>query len=241
MACDDLFIDIDKLPSSLSKSESVELLIKIKNGDMEARRIFIEHNIRLVLYEVTNKFYNAYNDLRELVSCGVVGLVKAVDNFDLSKKVEFSTFAIKCIDNEILRFLKYNNNSEITSLDDFVFNFGSGDKYKIIDVISDDVDIERDYLKEEVLSVVRKVIGDFSKRDREIINMYFGFGYRMHSQYEIARELGVSQNLISMRMIKMMKKFRIALKNLDFIDFYVTERHGKNGKRNRVRKKEVKD
>lgn len=237
MISDDLFIDSNNLPSFLSKEESIDFLIKIKNGDMEARRIFIEHNIRLVLYEVTNRFYNAYDDLKDLVSVGVCGLIKAVDSFDLSKGFNFSTYAIRCIDNEILRFIKYNNLKNVDSLESsFCFN-EDGTSFKLEDILTSNIDFLNDYLKGEMLVAIREFLNDLSERDKKIISMYYGFNCNVHSQYDIAKELGVSQNFISIKINRILKKIRIKLKELDFIDFYIEDNVGKKSKRNRTLKK----
>lgn len=104
MNTEELFLDANDLPKPLSKDELSELFDKIKLGDEEAKNKVIEHNIRLVLYEVTKKFRTVNYDKKDLISIGNVGLIKAVLTFDKSRNMEFATYAVKCIDNEILQF-----------------------------------------------------------------------------------------------------------------------------------------
>lgn len=105
MNTEELFLDVE-LPKALIKAQIYELLDKIKQGDEEAIKIMVEHNIRLVLHEVTGRFKSVAYDKKDLVSIGNLGLIKAVETFDKSKNVEFSSYAIRCIDNEILMFLR---------------------------------------------------------------------------------------------------------------------------------------
>ena len=106
MNTDELFIDSHKLPQSLPKEEVYKLIKEANKGAKEARDKLVTHNIRLVLYEVTNKFQNVDYDKKDLVSIGNIGLLKAINTYDLSKGFEFATYAIKCINNEIVTFLK---------------------------------------------------------------------------------------------------------------------------------------
>ena len=118
MNTEELFLDANDLPKPLSKDELSELFDKIKLGDEEAKNKVIEHNIRLVLYEVTKKFRTVNYDKKDLISIGNVGLIKAVLTFDKSRNMEFATYAVKCIDNEILQFLrKLKKLQNIDSLD----------------------------------------------------------------------------------------------------------------------------
>ena len=116
MNTEELFLDANDLPKPLSKDELSELFDKIKLGDEEAKNKVIEHNIRLVLYEVTKKFRTVNYDKKDLISIGNVGLIKAVLTFDKSRNMEFATYAVKCIDNEILQFLRKLKNFKILTV-----------------------------------------------------------------------------------------------------------------------------
>ncbi len=109
MKFNDLFID-SNLPKPLENEELYINYTKMKNGDIEARKNIIIHNIRLVKSEVLKRFSNCLYDLNELISIGLIGLIKSVDTFDITKKLQFSTYATKCIDNEIRMFMRKSDN-----------------------------------------------------------------------------------------------------------------------------------
>ena len=106
MNTDELFVDSHELPWPLSKEETYKLIQEANEGSKEARDKLVTYNIRLVIYEVIHKFKNVDYDKKDLVSIGNIGLLKAINTYDLSKGFEFSTYAIKCINNEIVTFLK---------------------------------------------------------------------------------------------------------------------------------------
>ena len=208
MNTNELFIDGHKLPKPLSKKEVYELLDKIKQGDEKARAKLVEHNIRLVLSEVTGKFSTVEYDKKDLVSIGNVGLMKAITTFDTSKKVEFSTYAIRCIDNEILMFLrklkKYANDD---SLDRTINHDKDGNELKIEDTLSDDIDIVEEYTDNETHRIIREVVKDLPERDRKIIMLHFGFyNDETHTQREIAEMLSISQSYVSRLITKIVKR-----------------------------------
>lgn len=109
MEYDDIFI-VSKAPKPLPKSELYDYLKKYSLGDVEAREKIIKHNIRLVINQVKKNFPNTPYERKELVSIGLIGLIKGVDTFDIEKKFAFSSYAIRCIDNEILMFLRKEKN-----------------------------------------------------------------------------------------------------------------------------------
>ena len=109
MGISNLFLDGYTIPKKLPKEEMYKLITKMSQGDLNARQTLIEHNIRLVIHQVQGRFNALDYDKRELVSIGILGLVKAIDTYNLSKKVEFSSYAIRCIDNEILMFIRKIN------------------------------------------------------------------------------------------------------------------------------------
>ena len=220
MNTDGIFIDIDKLPQLLSKSQLNQLLDRVKLGDEEAIKMVAEHNIRLVLHEVNNRFKSVEYDKKDLVSIGNVGLMKAITTFDKSKKVEFSTYAIKCIDNEILVFLrKLKKDQKADSLDKIITCDKEGNEVKIEDTISDETDIAENYEKIITYKIIREVVQELPDRDREIIGLYFGFyNNEIHTQKEIADMMSISQSNISKSITKIVKKIGIQLKNLGVIE-----------------------
>ena len=208
MNTDELFIDGYKLPKPLSKQEVYELLEKIKQGDELAREKLVEHNIRLVLYEVTGRFKSVEYDKKDLVSIGNVGLMKAITTFDTFKKVEFATYATRCIDNEILMFLrKLKKDQNVDSLDRTINHDKDGNELKIEDTIIDETDIVEEYTDNETHQIIRQIVKDLPDRDREIIMLHFGFyNDKTHTQKEIADMMSISKSYVSRLITKIVKK-----------------------------------
>ena len=226
MNTNELFIDGHKLPKPLSKQEVYDLLDKIKQGDEKARERLVEHNIRLVLSEVTGRFSTVEYDKKDLVSIGNVGLMKAITTFDTSKKVEFSTYAIRCIDNEILMFLrklkKYANDD---SLDRTINHDKDGNELKIEDTLSDDTDIVEEYTDNETHRIIREVVKDLPDRDRKIIMLHFGFyNDETHTQKEIAGMLSISQSYVSRLITKIVKQVGKILEEKGLIELREKEK-----------------
>ena len=148
MEQDKIFIDIDNLPKKLSSSETQELFIKMKNGDIQAKEKLATHNIRIVLYEEIKKFRYTEYDPKELVSVGNVGLMKAINTYDITQNACFFTYAQKCIDNEILYFLRENKkNSSNFSLEYVLTESDEGSVVTLEDCLLADTIIEVDYEK----------------------------------------------------------------------------------------------
>lgn len=231
MGYNDIFIEGYKLPKKLPKEEMYDLLAKVSQGDTDARQKLIEHNIRLVIFEVNGRFKTLEYDKSELVSIGILGLVKAVDTYDLSKKIEFSSYAIRCIDNEILMFIrKLKKEKTIDSLDRPIGGEGSDKKIKLEDTISSDVDIETSYEDEEDYAEVRRIVYSLPEREREIIMLSFGFyDGRVYKQREIADKLNISRSYASRLIAKIVKDIKKQLEELGIVesDLIVRKRRSK--------------
>ena len=219
MNTDELFIDVHKLPSPLSKQEVYELLEKIKQGDKRAKEILAEHNIRLVLYEVTGRFKLVKYDKKDLVSIGNIGLMKAITTFDTSKKVEFSTYATRCIDNEILMFLRKLKKEKSDSLEETIIKNEDGDELKIEDKISDGTDITEEYMRNETYKIIRQIVNGLPERDKKIILLHFGFyNNKIHTQKEISDIMSISQSYVSRLITKIVKKLGQQLEQMGVIE-----------------------
>ena len=194
-----LYRNIGKLPNLLSKEVLYELLKEASNGNMSAREKVIIYNKRLVLYRLSTRFeYTAY-DKEDLMSVGTLGLMQAVDSYDISKGTEFTTYAIKCIDNAILRYInKYNKYLTEASLDDTIYYDEKGNEIKLGDTIKDNTNIEEEYDELETYKIIRELINQLSERDRIIIMMNFGFyDDIVYSQKDIATLLNIPQSSFS--------------------------------------------
>lgn len=147
---------IEGLPGSLSQEESDKLFKMARQGDKEARNELILHNVKLVMYEVKKRFCFAGFDVEDLVSVGNIGLIKAVETFDKEKGFNFSSYATRCIDNEILMYLNKSKSEKVdTSLDKPVVGGHNDDEMDIMDTIKDNTDIVNEWLAKERLQIIR--------------------------------------------------------------------------------------
>lgn len=224
---DEIFIDGNKLPKKLTKQEIHILFEKYKNGDEEARQMIIVHNVRFVLYEVVHRFKNVEYDKKDLVQVGNMGLINAIDTFDVSRNIDFLTYAIKCIDNEILMFLrkmkKYKNNDSIDRkiiVDDC--------NLTLKDVIESDIDIANEYNDKETYQILRYLVDNLPEKERKVVMLYFGFyDGRTFNQQEIASMLGVSQSKISRMISKIVQKLGVSLKNQSVMKIDINNKKSK--------------
>lgn len=198
MNYNEMFIE-NNLPAVLTKDELMRYFENYRNGDEKARQIIIYHNIRLVLYEVRKRFCNTMHDEKDLVSIGLIGLIKSVDGFDLSRNIEFMTYATRCIDNEILLYLRGDKKKRLVdSLDVTLYS-----KYEktvfLKDVLKDEsFDIVLDYEYSDSLSIIREIVESLPERDRQIVMLYFGFiDDKQYSQKEISEMLSITQSYVS--------------------------------------------
>ena len=198
------YIDINALPKSLLKEENKRLIKLMLEGDFDARQKLIESNMRLVTYRVSTKFGIVNYDKEELVSIGNLGLIKAVDTFDPTKETALSTYAIKCIDNEINMFLrKLKKVQKDISLSQPV-NISSKDKERHIeDFLSNGLDIEEEYINAETILRVRELVKKLPPALRETVSLYYGFNDgKRYTQEEIARKANCFQSTIHKRLKK---------------------------------------
>ncbi len=198
------------LPSPFTSEEEAELIFKMEAGDESVAEKLIEHNLRLVVY-IAKRFQNTGIDLDDLVSVGTIGLIKAVGSFSSDKKVKLATFASRCIENEILMFLRRTAKikSEV-SFDEPLNIDGEGNELVLSDVMGTDCDlvykkiesgVENDLLKEALLKL--------NSREREIMSLRYGLdGGEEKTQREVADMLGISQSYIS----RLEKKIILRLK-----------------------------
>lgn len=215
----DLFNEVNDLPIPLSKRETYELFDKMNNGSIEARDKIITHNIRLVIYQVTTKFKDVDYEKKDLVSVGNIGLIKAVNTFDISKNFTFATYATKCINNEIILFLKkLKTNQNIDSLDKIIVN-QDGNDLRLEDFIADDENFTEIYENKENYKIIRDFVNNLPYYDRQIIMMYFGFyNNKLYKQHEIADKLNISQSYVSRLIKKIIKDLGKKLKKCGVIE-----------------------
>ncbi len=209
----DLFLD-ENIPSPLSENEFLTYYQEMQQGDKESRGIIINHNIRLVLDRVVKRFNNTNIDKKDLVSIGLIGLMKAIDTFDIKKGIKFSTYATTCIDNEILMTIrKYRKYLKNLSLDYAIMDDDGAD-ILFKDTILDSFDFTLDYEKKETLEILKKLVLELNDRDKEIIMLYFGFyDDRCYNQKEIAKIFNITQSVVSRIIKRILKTLYLQLNN----------------------------
>lgn len=204
----------DLLPPPLSKEEEESLVIKSQNGSIEARNKLIEHNIRLVVF-LAKKYDNTMYDLEDLVSIGTIGLIKGVKTYKLDKNIKLATYASRCIDNEILMFLRKNKRRKVEiSFEDSINLDGDGNELHLEDVLGTDGNVvEKEYEDVVDKEVLSKEIEKLSGRDKEILTLRYGLnGSEEYTQKEVADMLGISQSYISRIEKKAIKKLKELMK-----------------------------
>jgi len=201
----------EALPPPLSKDEEQELLVKLPKGDQTARAILIERNLRLVVY-IARKFENTGINIEDLISIGTIGLIKAVNTFNPEKKIKLATYASRCIENEILMYLRRNNKirSEV-SFDEPLNIDWDGNELLLSDVLGTDDDIiTRDIEANVDKQLLKKALEQLNDREKQIMELRFGLvGGEEKTQKDVADMLGISQSYISRlekRIIKRLQK-----------------------------------
>ena len=189
----------DKLPEPLSKEEEERLVNEFHNGNLKAKDKLIEHNLRLVVY-LSKKYENTKIDLEDLVSIGSIGLIKGINTYKGDKNIKLATYASRCIDNEILMYLRKNKKRRAdVSLDESLSYDKEGNELTLEDVLGTEEDIVTRGLEEEdTKKLMLEEIDKLKKRDKEIMIMRYGLdGKEELTQKEVADKLGISQSYIS--------------------------------------------
>ncbi|TDX53006.1 RNA polymerase sporulation sigma factor SigE [Orenia marismortui] len=204
----------EALPPPLSNKEEEYLLAKLEKGDQAVRSVLIERNLRLVVY-IARKFDNTGIDIEDLVSIGTIGLIKAVNTFDVSKNIKLATYASRCIENEILMYLRKNNKkrSEI-SFDEPLNVDWDGNELKLSDVLGTEIDLIYKYIEEEVdKELLIEAMENLTTREKKIMILRFGLQKNKQelTQKEVADILGISQSYISRLEKRIIEKLQIEI------------------------------
>ncbi len=190
---------LDRLPEPLKKEEE-EFYIELScDGDLFARDKLIEHNLRLVVF-LAKKYENTRVDLEDLVSIGTIGLIKGIKTFSKDKNIKLATYASRCIDNEILMYLRKNKRVKTeVSFDESLSFDADGNELHLEDILGTEPDVvTKGIEKETERDLVMREIGKLDKRDKEIIMLRYGLmGKKEMTQKDVADLLGISQSYIS--------------------------------------------
>ena len=190
---------INVFPSTLNKRDEEKFLDQLAMGNKEARNKLIEHNLRLVAH-IVKKYENSTYDPDDLISIGTIGLVKAIDSYKLNKKVKLTTYAARCIENEILMHLRSNKKHlNNVSLNDSVGFDKDGNEINLIDVIKiENNDINEELNTKDNIELLYKYINELTKREKEIIIRRYGlFNNKEMTQKEIAKKMKISRSYVS--------------------------------------------
>lgn len=206
----------ENLPPPLTASKEREVLEKIKNGDESKRELLIIHNLRLVVY-IAKKFENTGIGIEDLISIGTLGLIKAVNTFCPDKKIKLATYASRCIENEILMFLrKTSNRKKEVSFDEPLNVDWDGNELLLSDVLGSDADevnrgIEMQDEKRQLLAIVESL----DEREKQILIMRFGlYDTKEFTQKQVADILGISQSYISRLEKRIIEKLKRELEKV---------------------------
>ncbi len=205
----------DILPPPLKKSIEEDLVRKSNSGDMEARNKLIEHNLRLVVF-LAKKYDNTLYDLEDLVSIGSIGLIKGICTYKLDKNIKLATYASRCIDNEILMFLRKNKRkSSEVSFEDSVNYDSEGNELHFEDIFGTEENIIEKTIEDEYdMKILGQEIIKLDDRDKEIIELRYGLnGREEYTQKEVADKLNISQSYISRIEKKVISRLKTLMKN----------------------------
>jgi len=189
----------DVLPPPLKGEEERQTLEALERGEEAARQRLVEHNLRLVVY-IARRFESTGIGLEDLISIGTIGLIKAVGTYRLDKKIKLATYASRCIENEILMYIRKTANQKTeVSLDEPINLDGDGNELLLSDVLGTEEDVIARPLEDDVdVCVLRQALEQLPDREREIMVLRFGLeGHREQTQKEVAQRMGISQSYIS--------------------------------------------
>ena len=210
----------DVLPPPLEPEQEQQLIAMLgQENDAKASSRLIEHNLRLVVY-IAKKFDNTGVGVEDLISIGTIGLIKAINTFNPDKKIKLATYASRCIENEILMYLRRNSKTKLeVSIDEPLNVDWDGNELLLSDILGTDEDvIYRDMETEAEYSALQHAIGKLSKREQMIVQLRFGINTRdgeEKTQKEVADLLGISQSYISRLEKRIIKRLRREIVRLE--------------------------
>ncbi|MBQ8504051.1 MAG: RNA polymerase sporulation sigma factor SigE [Clostridia bacterium] len=207
----------ESLPPPLTKEDEEAVLLEIEQGDTAKRELLVIHNLRLVVY-IARKFENTGIGIEDLVSIGTIGLIKAVNTFCPSKKIKLATYASRCIENEILMYMrKTANRKNEMSFDEPLNVDWDGNELLLSDVLGSDSDVvNRNIEYQDEKKQLLKVVSALPEREKQIMTMRFGlFGSKEYTQKQVADMLGISQSYISRLEKRIIEKLKRELERMN--------------------------
>ena len=205
----------DVLPQPLSKDDELQALIAWEDGDEEARNTLIEHNLRLVVY-IAKRYESNPIFMEDLISIGSIGLIKAVNTFKRDKNIKLVTYASRCIENEILMFLRKKSKRKFEVSFDEPLNVDyDGNELLLSDIMGTEDDVvTKEFEKKENKRELMDALKCLKDRERQILQMRYGIEHEELTQKDIAQKLGISQSYISRLEKRILSKLKVQMKNL---------------------------
>jgi RNA polymerase sporulation-specific sigma factor len=206
----------DILPAPLTGPEEERALMQLKNGDPRGRMKLIEHNLRLVVY-IARKFDNTGVGLEDLISIGAIGLIKAINTFNTERKIKLATYASRCIENEILMYLRRTVKMKAEVSFDEPLNIDwDGNRLMLSDILGTESDMVYQCIENEVeKELLRGAMDKLDDREKKIVRMRFGLGgTRERTQKEVADILGISQSYISRLEKRIIRQLRVEMSKM---------------------------
>ena len=208
-----LQLSTGSFPKPLTREEEQRYLALSAAGDLEARNILIERNLRLVAH-IMKKYYAMESDQEDLISIGTIGLIKGITTFDASKGARLATYAARCVENEILmHFRSQKKSAQDVSLSDFIETGADGAPLERMDVVSDDCDLLEQVATRESVRQLRRAVDDvLTEQEKEVVTLRYGLdGSPPLRQREVAEKTGISRSYVSRVEKRALEKLRAAL------------------------------
>lgn len=206
----------ENLPAPLTKQEEQEVFSELEKGNEQVRERLVVHNLRLVVY-IARRFENTGVGIEDLVSIGTIGLIKAVNTFCPGKKIKLATYASRCIENEILMYLrKTAGRKNEFSIDEPLNVDWDGNELLLGDVLGSDNDVvNRNIESKDEKNQLLRLVGELEEREKQIMTMRFGlFGSKEYTQKQVADILGISQSYISRLEKRIIEKLKVQMEKI---------------------------
>lgn len=208
-----LQLSTGSFPKPLTEEEERHYLTLAAQGDMEARNVLVERNLRLVAH-IMKKYYAQTSDQEDLISIGTIGLIKGITTFDPSKGARLATYAARCVENEILMHFRAGRKSaQDVSLSDYIDTGADGAPLALMDVVSEDTDLMEQVANQEAVELLRRAVDScLTEQERQVIVLRYGLGREVPlRQREVAELTGISRSYVSRIEKRALKKLRSAL------------------------------
>ena len=208
-----LQLSTGSFPKPLTEEEERHYLALTAKGDLEARNVLIERNLRLVAH-IMKKYYTASADQEDLISIGTIGLIKGISTFDQSKGAKLATYAARCVENEILmHFRSMKKSAQDVSLSDYIETGSDGASLSLMDVVSDDMDLQEQVMNREAIAYLQEAVNRcLTEQEKMVITLRYGLqGKQPLRQREVADFCGISRSYVSRIEKRALEKLRTTL------------------------------